>query len=184
MNTDRIALVLGGLTVMLGIVVAIEPGVASRIGTDQAVFTVIGFVAVYLVFRAFMGRRRATLERVPLPEAESKHNFDPPGDSFTDRLRTAAGTRRGQGRETIRDDLYQSTVDVLTTYRDYTVSEAEQAIEDGSWTDNPYAVAFFTFEAPPRSLRDRISDAFRGRVAFESRARHVIAELDDITEEP
>ncbi len=184
MNRSRVAFVLGGVAVVLGIVVALEPSVASGVGTDRAMLTTVGIVAGYLAYRAVRGRRSVEFEQPTLPEVESKYSFDPPGASFTDRLQAATASKRANGRDEIREDLHRVTVDVLTTYRGYTESEAKTAIEDGTWTDDPYAAAFFTFEIPPRPLRARLTDAFEGRVAFERRGKHVIVELAAITEEP
>lgn len=173
----------GGLAVLLGIIVAVQPGVVRPFEVGEAVLNIVGLVAVYLAYRAYKKRRWATFERPSLPEVESKYAFETPGSSFTDRLHAAAATKRADGRETLRKELHQTTIEVLMVYRGYTESDADAAIEDGSWTDDPYAAAFFTFETPPRPLSARIEDALEGHIAFERRGKHVIAELANITEE-
>lgn len=173
----------GGLAVLLGIVVAVQPAVARPVGFGETVLRIVGIVAVYLAYRAYKKRRWAEFERPSLPEVESKYAFETPGASFTDRIHAAAATKRADGREQVRKELHRSTIEVLMMYRGYSESEADAAIEDGSWTDDPYAAAFFTYEMPSRPLSARLEDAVEGRIAFERRGRHVIAELAHITEE-
>jgi hypothetical protein len=173
----------GGLAVALGIIVAVQPGVARSIELGEAVLKLVGLVAVYLAYRAYKKRRWATFERPSLPDVESKYSFDTPGASFTDRVDAAAASKRADGREQLRKELHQTTIEVLVMYRGYTESEAEAAIENGSWTDDPYAAAFFTYEMPSRPLSARLEDAVEGNIAFERRGTQVIAELADITEE-
>lgn len=183
MNRRTVAAVLGGGAVALGVLFVVAPGLAGSLTTTRSMVVVVGLVAAFLAFRAAIARRDAEFDRADLPEVESERAYTLPGDEFTERLRTAAATRRGQVREHVRDQLRRTTVSVLTTYRDLDGDEARAVIDEGTWTDDPYAAAFFTRVTPRRRLTARIRDVFQGRTAFDRRATRVVAELDRITEE-
>jgi len=179
----RISLAFGGLAVAYGVLLVVAPGLAGASATTRTVVVLIGAAAGVLAFRAFLTRRDTPVEYTDVPEVESKRVFPLPGQEFTDRLHNASRSRRSQSRMHVRNDLERSVVTVLTTYRGLDEDAAERAISDGSWTDDPYAEAFFTRTSPRRPLRDRIRDVMSGRTAFERRAQHVVSELDDITED-
>lgn len=177
----RVSLAAGGLAVAYGVLLVVAPDFAGGFSTTRTLVVLVGLASAVLAFRAVLTRRDTEFEYRELPEVESKRAFPLPGQRFADRLDSASRSRRGQERTHVRNDLRRTVVAVLTTHRGIDEDAAENALSDGSWTDDPYAAAFFTRQSPRRPLRARIRDVMSGRTAFERRARHVVTELDHIT---
>ncbi|MGB9986541.1 DUF7269 family protein [Salarchaeum japonicum] len=183
MNTRAVALAVGVAAVALGVVFVVAPGFAGTLGTNRTAIFALGALALLLGVRAGSARRAASRESASLPEVESRVTFDRPGADRTDRLRTAASSRMNRDRRELREDLRETAMSVLTAYGGYTTADAEAALRDGTWTDDPHAAAFFARTTPTRPLRIQLRDVVRGTAAFDRRATRAVAELSAIAEE-
>ncbi|MEE6211193.1 hypothetical protein U3A55_13670 [Salarchaeum sp. III] len=183
MNTRRVALAVGVAAVALGVTLVVAPGFAGAFSTNRTAVFALGGLAALLAIRALSTRRAASREAASLPEVESRVTFDRPGTDYIDRIREAASSRLNRDARELRAELRETAVRVLTTYDGYTQDGAESALDAGTWTDDPYAAAFFARTTPPRPLRLQLRDVFRGTAAFDHRATRAVAELAAIAEE-
>ncbi|QDX39829.1 hypothetical protein [Salarchaeum sp. JOR-1] len=183
MNTRRFALAAGVLAVALGVVFVVAPGFAGAFGANRTGVVALGVVALLLAVRGLNARRKTPRESASLSEVESRVTFDRPGAAVTDRARAAARGRMNRDARHVRDALRDVAVDVLTTYGEYTTEEAADALDAGTWTDDPHAAALFARTAPGRPLRLQIRDVFAGTAAFDRRVTRAAEELAALVEE-
>ncbi|GAA0652820.1 DUF7269 family protein [Salarchaeum japonicum] len=183
MNTRRVALAVGVTAVALGVAFVVAPGFASALGTNRTAVFAVGVVALLLAVRAVSARRAASRESASLPEVEGRVTFDPPGTEFSERVRAASSTRLNRDIRELRDELRDTAVAVLSTYGDYTTAEAEDALDAGTWTDDPYAAALFARTPPSRPLYRQIRDVFAGPPTFDRRVTRAVDELAAVVED-
>lgn len=182
MKTRQVALGGGVAAVVLGVAFVVAPAYASVFDATRTAVVLLGALAGLFGFRAVLDRRDTPHETAVLPEVESPRTFRRPESGFTDRVTSAVNHPTGRDARALRDRLYQLAVRTLTTYEGYTKSEAETALRRGTWTDDPYAAAFFAHRTPKRPFRLQIRDVFSGRARFDRRVARVVAELNAVAE--
>ncbi|EFW92996.1 hypothetical protein ZOD2009_06554 [Haladaptatus paucihalophilus DX253] len=82
---------------------------------------------------------------------------------------------RRSRRATTRRHVRRAAVETLAG-DGYTKTEARERLEDGSWTDDPRAAAFFGASSADIPLRTRITDWARGQT-FDRRTERAVSEL-------
>ncbi|MFB6266290.1 MAG: hypothetical protein ABEI31_01420 [Halodesulfurarchaeum sp.] len=183
---------LAGLGVLLGsagLLAALAPGTVLGLNLAVLPLPLVGLGALLLALGGYVARRRATGTRASPPSVEERVSVSEPGVEADESLRTAAGVglRATSERATIEDRLRETAIDVLMATRGCDRAAAIEHLEDGTWTDDQRASAFFQTEPPETPLRDVIRGVITGRSQFSRNARHVIgaldAELREITRE-
>nr|WP_317175867.1 DUF58 domain-containing protein [Halovivax sp. KZCA124] len=190
----RSVLALGLASSLIGILLIISPslgGIVSLSGVVRTVpFALLGIVAVVLAVKyALAGTRSAAEDEreqqtndVGLPTPENRPQYTEVGSTLVERLDTIKWTDRREeeptNRLTLRADLREVAIRVLSQTEDWTRTEIETRLEDGSWSENARAAAFFADDVvPPLSFRQRLRTLRSTEPVFARRARYAIAEI-------
>lgn len=172
--------ILGAATVVTGFVVVFERGLAGRFDFSYTFVTLVGALAVVQGLRYALGRRKADRVSVDLGDPERRYVVDVPGDDLDARIRRSGGRTRGakRARERIRTRLQEVAAAELVATRDYTPTEADAAIRDGTWTDDAAAAAFLS-ETLTMPLRESLRARLAGQSPFRFGLSRVVAELEE-----
>lgn len=175
----RLLALLGAGTVVTGFVVLFERGLAGLFDFSYTFVTLVGVLAIVQGFRYALERRRTERLTVDLGEPERRYVVDVPGDDLDDRIRRSAGRTRGanRARERIRTRLQDVVRGELVATRDYTPAAADEAIRDGTWTDDAAAAAFLS-ERLAMPLREIVRARLAGQSSFRFGLSRTIAELE------
>ncbi|WP_158059432.1 DUF7269 family protein [Halorussus halophilus] len=183
---DRNLALVGTVSLLLALGVAFVPSVAALLRplaglTGQGTVLLVGAVAGLLGLWSFKQGVGDTDEAdlwtpQKLPERAYYDEHRTAGadvDSVLDEEEVMAGPRN-EARSRIR----KTAVSVVANAQDCSGGEANGRLNDGSWTDDPRAAAFFAERGVADvPLRARIRDWASGE-AFERQARHAVAEME------
>lgn len=170
----------GVVAVVLGIAVFVEPTLFGNVSLPALLVGVFGVLA--LVQGVYFAYGRLGSDGPPaLPLPERRHVASVPGDEFDDLLwRATSGdvAYNARDRTAVRERLERVAVAVLARTDGIGAETARERLEDGTWTDDLRAAAFFsTRVAIELSLAARLRAAIASNVAFRNRARDAIDEL-------
>ena len=180
--TDRRVVAAGLLAGVGGLLLVAVPGAGAAVPTIAAVALTIGvgLVAVGLAVRALL----TDDEPLDLPTPERRPTYRSAGASFAALLDDVglAGRRKldadGEtGRERLRTALEELAVDVLGRTDGWDPETAAERLEDGTWTDDPEAAAFFAEGYRPPVPKRAYLPWRRPDLPFARRGRHVVAAL-------
>lgn len=159
----RPTIVAGVVAVALGFVAILDRGVAGAFDLGYLFVTFLGIVAgatgVYYVSR----RRNVSRELTAFDDPERRYRAAVPGDDLDDQFATIPIERRLRtSHRGVRDRIRRAAVRALVTHEGYDHRTAREAVENGTWTEDPVAASFLATDGqyPPR-LR---LEAFLGRV--------------------
>lgn len=170
---------IGAATVVVGVGIAIQPGLAGLVAIPTIPVSAIGGIALLFAFLIGMRRRDTSFRGAEPPEVETMQEYPRPGDAFDDMLRGVHGVgieaarRRREGRE----DLAAVAVTVLEVTEGYSTEAANRALEEGTWTDDPVAAACFAAEPPREGFRRLLSRYVDRRTRYEQEFVHAIDAL-------
>lgn len=184
--TRRILLLLGALVLALGLLtlVVIQP-LVGVLPSSSGLVTIIFIVTLLLGLWMIRARYRNRVQQATVPNVERVLSTAAPGNDLDEMLYQLTHNRQGtiEYREQIRERLATLAVAVIRQQEDCSRAEAVQMLEEGTWTDNAYASAFFAGGNPPKqSLTDRIAILFlnKGQSPYE---RWVRITIDTIVEQ-
>ncbi|VTT87300.1 Vng0222c [Halorubrum sp. DM2] len=177
----RFLVVAGVVAVAVGLLAALDRGVAAAISPTATVVTLIGVLGVVQGIRYANARR----DRRRLPtdpgEPERRAPAAVPGADLDERIARVASPGPGgyRDRRDLRGRVRGVAIETVARDRDCPREAAEAAVDDGTWTDDPVAAAFF--DARTRyPLRVRLSATVRGRSRYWYGLRAAIDEIDRI----
>jgi hypothetical protein len=180
-----VAIAVGVALVLWGLAVAVVPGFAGGVAPTPALLTVVAVVAVAGGGAAVRARLRTDERDIDLPTPESARTQPTPGAGFDDDITALAPGGRMQGaseRRAVRDRLDGLAVAVLVRDGD-SERRACEALAEGTWTDDPYAAAFFAeARASDVPLEERLRAAFSSEPSSRRRARHAADALAHIAD--
>lgn len=108
-----------------------------------------------------------------------------PGTEFDrrlDRVPAVQTSGRNSLQAAIRDGLRETALDVLTRFQGYERSEAEAALDSGTWTGDRYAAELFTSsDGTGDSVRESIAGSVTGRGPFHRRAARAASEVERLS---
>ncbi|WP_276256681.1 DUF58 domain-containing protein [Halomontanus rarus] len=179
----KAAFALGLIAVVLGAVtlIVVTP-LVHVLPSSFALVAAGGGLAFLLGLWMLRTRLRSDVSNSRAPDVERTLSTPPPGNDIDEALFRVTEFRQGtvEYRDRIQQRLASAAVDVIRQRDDCSRGEAVRQLEDGTWTDNPYAKSFFADGSPPkRSLSERLRD----RLADEtdsSYERWVRITLDEI----
>ncbi|WP_058826224.1 DUF58 domain-containing protein [Haloferax sp. Q22] len=194
-RTRRGLLLVGLASGLVGVLLIASPGIARGVsltgGARTAPVAVVGVAAVVLAARSLLNAlggdtpgdgegRAATAGAFPSPERRPR--YDPPGTGFAQRVDAIGWTDRRdaepENRRELRDDLRDVATSALSRADGASPSEVETWLDDGSWTDDPLASAFFAGDlVPSLSPSGYVRALVRGEPPFARRARHAVTAL-------
>jgi hypothetical protein len=170
-----LAIVVGVALVLWGLAVASVPGFAGGVTLTTELLGAVAIVALVGGAAAVRSRFRTEETESDLPTPESAGEFSTPGEGFDDDVAALApgGRMRGASqRRTIRDRLDELALRVLIR-QGVNEQAAREQLAEGTWTDDPYAAAFFAeAHASDVPLEERLRAAFSGEPSERRRARH------------
>lgn len=173
-RTRAILGVVGTTAVALGLVGILQPGVVSGLSTPDVFVPVLALVALVQAGRAIAARRGSRGRAADTPDPEYQAGVVVPGDEFDRGL--------ADRDPAIRDRLEATTRAVLDRQDGLSETEASDRLDDGTWTDDPNAGAFFSSDVQPPSPTTSSTSSRLPRVLSEQpsvtqQARHVVAAL-------
>lgn len=190
MNRIRYALVaLGVCALALALASLAAPSLVPSV-SEEFVVVVLGVLLSPLAVAAVQRRRHASGERADFGTPETRRSLPRPGTDVDREL--AAGRVGPETRITppdvgLADRLEPVAVDVVSRALNCAPATAAEKLDDGSWTDDPQAAAFFSgqraaeLRAEERGLFDSVLD--RGPTRADL-ARRAILELSRLDETP
>lgn len=102
--------------------------------------------------------------------------------SMTERLVEIDRTQTTEPAERLRERLRGTAVDALVAFRDVDRAGAREAVDGGTWTDDPVAAAFLADSSGPSpSFLRRVYAWLYPRTAIERRIDRTVAELQSLT---
>ncbi|MFB6228780.1 MAG: DUF58 domain-containing protein [Halobacteriales archaeon] len=175
MNRGRFALLIGVVTLAVGAVALVAPGIIP-LRPDRAIVTVIGVLALVQAIRVIQRRRHGALDEARTHDPERRVVAPRPGRNIDDVLAWfLEGYRTYPPGRRMREGLTAVTTEVLTHFEGLTDSDAAEQVDAGTWTEDGYAASFLGgADAPDPPLRTRIRDGLRGETATRRRARHAV----------
>lgn len=193
MNLSRRALLLLGITSsLIGLILITSPTLATIIELSGIVrtipFVLISLVALILGARYLLTAAissdtedvQAEVNEYPSPEKRPQYTH--PGARFTQRIAGIKWTDRREeepaARLALRTELREIAITVLSQTSDLTREDSEARLNNGNWTEDTQAAAFFADDVVPSlSMRQRLQSLWSADPPFAHRARHAIAEL-------
>ena len=183
MNSKTAVSALGVVFVVVGFAMLFVPGLAGLFDANELFLSLIGLGFALQTVRVVNARRRTPYEQATTADPEIAQELTTPGDEFDDLMEQAAAVRySGAQRDTVRERLRAAAVAVIVRTEGLSREQAIDRIDDGTWTDDPYAAAFFTGEIQGTSFLQRVSLFDRSRSQFERWATHAAKEIVDLSE--
>jgi hypothetical protein len=182
----RLLLLFGLLFAAVGFAVTVDPGLAAAIGFPPLPTVVVAGLAAAFALADVVARRDTDF-RDETDDEDRNEVLEPrveaprPGEGIDARLREGAGIRNaGAGSTQFSDRLRAVTVRALADARGLSPEEAQRQLDEGTWTDDPTAAAFFAddVDAPATDVVTAIVSA---DPVYERQAQHVVRELQRIT---
>lgn len=184
MNAERALSAVGVVLIAVGFAMMFVPGLAGAFQANELYLSVIGLGFVLQTVRVVNGRRKRPYAQTETDDPEVSQELPAPGDEFDDLLQRAGRARHsGRERDTVRERLRAAAIAVVARADGVSREQAVARIEDGSWTDDPYAAAFFTGRLEGASLVSRLSLFDRSRSHYERWAEHAAREVIRLSEE-
>lgn len=180
----RITAVIGVVLGVVGLVALAFPALTARLPANDVLVTALGALLAIGGLREVRRRHRTELGYATTPDAEEAVELPTPGDEFDRRLDELSGLLyRARERQRIREEVVEVAVATLQRRYEYTAAEAKTALREGTWTDDPFAAAFFTGRSPPTGRLTRVRELLGAGTAFQHRARRAVDELHRLAEE-
>lgn len=133
----------GLFTATAGFVLIADPRMAADLTTNDVFVSLLGVVA--LSQAVFTGVKYASRDLPAVPSPELREGVRSPGESFDRDLR-----RLETG---VRDRLRSTAIAVLSRFGPATTYKAEELLDEGTWTEDQLATAFFSTEVTESWIR-------------------------------
>ena len=163
----------GVAAVAVGLVAAVDRGVASALDPSTTVVTLIGALGVVQGVR-YANARRDRERRAAAPgDPERRAPATVPGAALDERVDRATGSalRGHRARRELRGRTRELAVAAVARDRNVPTEAAVDLVESGEWTDDATAAAFLSRGAPyPVRVRLRAVVSGRSRYEFGLRA--------------
>lgn len=180
MNFRVVLLAVAVVTAVAGLAAAFVPGLT--VGLPAELPLLLGILAALAgVVRTRTWFRHGDVDYRPV-ERERPTGISAPGTEF-DRMLRRAPERPTRGGNTrlimIRQSLREAAIETLVTYQGHTEASARRALTEGTWTDDEYAIEFFTtIDGGGGSLSESVTSTFYGDTPFDRRAEHAARAIE------
>jgi hypothetical protein len=182
-RTETVTSALGIVLVVVGFAMLLVPGLAGIFNANELFLSVIGVGFALQTVRVVNGRRKTPYEQSETADPEISQDLATPGDDFDDLMHEAGAARHSkQERDIVRERLRAAALAVIVRTQSVSREEAVGQLEAGSWTDDPYAAAFFTGTVEGSSFVERVSLFDGSRSQFERWATHAAEEVVEMSE--
>lgn len=157
----------------------VEAAVAA-LGNDYLFLVAIAAGGLVVAAAMVVSGRAGNLEQARMPDPERPVAVPAPGAEFDDRigrLRFGLPIVGRSERESVRERLRASAVDVTMRSTGCSSDEAERRVAEGRWTDDPDAAAFLSASDRSVSVPELLGAVLRGETPEQRRARRAAAEV-------
>ncbi|ELZ30494.1 hypothetical protein C475_00080 [Halosimplex carlsbadense 2-9-1] len=178
---------LGVLLGVVGLAALAVPGITTPLPTGESFVLIVGLVLLLGALAQVQRRRHTELEYAETPDAELAVDLPTPGDDLDRRLGRLQLTRFNEGeRHRIRDEISRVATETIRRRERGSAEAAERALDEGTWTDDPFAAAFLTGRVPQAPTTDRLRELFNRESPFKRRAVRAIDAVERLleTDEP
>jgi len=173
---------LGVLLGVVGIAALAVPGITAPLPTGEAFVILIGLVLILGAVVQAQRRRHTEIEYAETPDAELSIELPTPGDDLDRRLDRLRLTRFNEAeRHRIRDEIRDVAAETIRRRERGSPEAAERALDEGTWTADPFAAAFFTGRVPEAPTTDRLRELFDRESPFKRRAVRAIDALERLS---
>lgn len=183
----RLAVAIGLVAAGTGFVFLLAPTYAGYVDVSEGFVILVGIVALLQGLRVVSRRRGSSVVEFETPDPETRQTLPTPGDGFDDDLAMRRGRHWAARRERVSKRLEAAAVDAVTYVEDCSEATAREALDAGTWTDDPVAAAFFADSLPQSaSLWTKVRETVSLRPRFDRRAKRAaraVADLYEVTEE-
>jgi hypothetical protein len=181
MNDDDhpVLTAVGLAAVALGVLMVVQPSVASAVGVDYAAVIVVGLLALVQGVRVARARRASEIQGAETPDVETVETMPTPGDDFDRRIAEwRSGSRRTRIRERtdLRDVLEDAATTAVADRENCSREAAAERIESGTWTDDPHAASLL---GGPGTANPPIFDRIRLAASTESAYQYKVRRTAD-----
>jgi len=182
----RLVLAVGLVLAGVGFAVAVQPALARVLRFPSVPTVVVGALAAVFALAAAVARRNTEFRDESDDEDRNERlesRFEPPrpGEDIDARLREGAGAlRAATNTAQFGDRVREVAVQALVDARGLSPEAAERQLEDGTWTDDRAAAAFFADDVDSPAT-DVVSAMVSADPVYERQAEHVLRELRRIT---
>ncbi|MFC4247778.1 DUF58 domain-containing protein [Natribaculum luteum] len=157
-------ILLATVVLAVGFLMLVDPDVAAMIpfnlGGANAV-ALVGFLLAIVVARSRYGSDR---NQSVVPDVEYRLETPAPGDEIDAMIYRMTELREGviEFRERIEDRLEEVALAIITSREQCSYDQAVKRLEEGRWTENPRAAAFFGGGGAPtgQSAIERVTAVF------------------------
>lgn len=145
MPSIRRVLILAGIVAGVGgLLLVAYPPLAASLSMSQVLVYGLGGLCLLLVLSAVQRRRSAETQQAETGKPEFTTPLPKPGSNVDRVLRVVGLDREGEvDTKSLRDRLRELAVRVVSRRREVTREGAEELLESGEWTSDPYAAAYF-----------------------------------------
>lgn len=183
----RVAVAVGIAAAAAGFAFLLAPSYAGYVDVSEGFVILVGVIALLQGLRVVSRRRRSRVAEFETPDPETRQSLPTPGEDFDDDLAVRRGRHWAARRERVSKRLEAAAVDAIAYVEDCSEAAAREALDAGTWTDDPVAAAFFADSLPASaSLWTRFREAVSLRPRFDRRAKraaHAVADLYEVTDE-
>jgi hypothetical protein len=181
--TRRVTAALGALLALLGLVALAAPGLLTGLPANQGIVSLLGVVLLLGALREVQRRRSNDRAYAETPDTEETIDLPTPGDDFDRRFDALGMTRYRVGeRERIREEVSDVAAETVVRRRGLSPEDARRRLDEGTWTDDPYAAALFTGRPPAVGRLPKAREILRSEPAFKTRTRRAVDELAGLAE--
>ncbi|QLH81756.1 DUF7269 family protein [Halosimplex pelagicum] len=174
---------LGVLLGVVGIAALAVPQITTPLPTGDTFVLIVGLVLLLGAVAQVQRRRRTELDYAETPDAELAVDLPTPGDDLDRRLGRLRLTRFNEAeRHRINDEIRDVAAATIRRRDRGSTEAAERALDEGSWTDDPFAAAFFTGRVPEAPTTDRLRELFDRESPFKRRAVRAIDAVERLLE--
>lgn len=139
----RPTLVAGIAAVSLGFVAILDRGVAGLFDLGYLFVTFVGIIAGAIGVYFLTRRRDTPRELTTFDDPERRYRTAVPGDDLDERIESiAVESRFRTSRRRTRDRIRDAAIQSLVVHAGYDPAAAREAVDDGTWTDDPVAASF------------------------------------------
>lgn len=181
---ERTLFVSGLLTVLVGVLLVVTGTSLSIIGDRVTLFGLFGLLALIQTVRTAREFLTASRGYVEMPTVEGSQSAIVLGNPFDRALERSKSRdqRAERNRTSVRRYLRATAIGTLVAATGASASEAQQQVEEGTWTNDSVAAALFLTNAP-LTWRDRVRALLGRETTFQQQVRRAVTVLEQISGE-
>lgn len=190
MNIKDTIVGLGIAIAIAGIAMVVDPGLAAFVPGPRLFVVLAGVGILFQGIRIARMRRKTKLPEAETPNYEASLRVPTPGDDVDETLAKTRVVSFGdtRGKSAAQSEAYQElravAIQTISHRRGCSEADAAEMLEEGTWTEDPSAAAFFKpqGESGRISLLDALRQATRNELQFQHRFRHATEALRRLSE--